>query len=77
MNRTETVLIKPLPLGYNLVKRPGENPCFEIWQGTGSMRDLVHRFDDINDAVHFLVVSGYCHNFIEATQLLNKGGADA
>lgn len=77
MNRTETVLIQPLPLGYNLVKRPGENPCFEIWQGTGSMRDFVHRFEDNTDAVQFLLTSGYCHNFIEATQLLNKGGADA
>lgn len=77
MNRIETVLIQPLPLGYNLVKRPGENPCFEIWQGTGSMRDLVHRFEDNTDASHFLVSGGYCQNFIEAIRLLDRGGEDA
>lgn len=77
MNISEPILIKPLPFGYNLIKRPGHDPGFEIWQGTNSMRDFVHRFDTFTDAVKFLIKSGHCADYKEAIKLLNKGGADA
>ena len=72
----EPIFIISVGFGYNLVKRLGNDPIFEIWQGTGSSRDFLHRFNSFSDAVKFLLKGGFCSHYRQAINLLNKGGSN-
>jgi len=74
MKSNEPVFIKSLGFGYNLIKRSGHNPTYEIWQGTNSIRDFVYRFSSFSDTVKFLLKSGEYADYKEAIKQLNKGG---
>jgi|GEM_PF-3032435 len=73
---SDSIFIKSLSYGYSLIKREEIEPVFEIWLGTNSVRDFIHRFDNFSDVVKYLLKQGYCNDYKEAIHLLNKGGCD-
>lgn len=72
----EPIFIISVGFGYNLVKRLGDDPSFEIWLGTGSSRDFLHRFNSFSDTVKFLLKKGLCADYKQAIKLLNKGAGN-
>ncbi|WP_283708428.1 hypothetical protein [Marinicella marina] len=72
MSYDQITIITPLQHGYSLIKRHGDEPNFEIWLGTSTVRDFVACFS-FNDAVNFLLSSGLCADYKKAIKLLNKG----
>ncbi|TDR23146.1 hypothetical protein [Marinicella litoralis] len=69
----EPIFIKSLSFGYSLIKRDGDEPVYEIWLGSNSMRDFVHRFDSYDDTVKYMVTNSHCLDYNDAVRLLNKG----
>ncbi|MCB0752151.1 MAG: hypothetical protein KDC52_11800, partial [Ignavibacteriae bacterium] len=70
----EPIFIISVGFGYNLIKRPADDPSFEIWLDTNSSKDFVHRFNSFSDTIKFLVQGGFCTDYQTAIYLLNIGG---
>ena len=70
----EPEFVKSLTYGYCLVKYDYIEPMFQIRIGSGTSRDVLHQFDNIDDTARFIVEHAYCADLKTAYKLLNKGG---
>ena len=69
---SEPTLIISLDFGYTLIKIPCDEPMFQLRQGIGLSRDIIHIFN-FSDAVKFLKQRGDCADYKEAIKLLSQG----